>query len=233
MDCDGLTALHWAALAGNKSCITQLLEAGADIRAKTKDHRTAQDIAAEYHNEDIWKFVVEKLGFKHDGTRLRSPLIESSVNIIVVFFVPNISLCFAFKIVSVFPWYMSIILSPPAFVTMHYVLVYKLLQWNTTGKSLDRSQCSVGSVIGTALWMAYGWVTRLRYDAPYHPAVHAAFLFSLVISVLALICKEFCDPGICATLTKDAVMPIIKDLVQRNRFNKEGFCVRCMVGFAY
>jgi ankyrin repeat protein len=76
MDCDGLTALHWAALAGNKSCITQLLEAGADIRAKTKDHRTAQDIAAEYHNEDIWKFVVEKLGFKHDGTRLRSPLIE-------------------------------------------------------------------------------------------------------------------------------------------------------------
>jgi hypothetical protein len=45
-------------------------------------------------------------------------------------------------------------------------------------------------------------------DAPYHPAVHAAFLFSLVISVLALICKEFCDPGICATLTKDAVMPV-------------------------
>jgi palmitoyltransferase len=75
-DCDGLTALHWAALAGNKRCIDQLLEAGADIRAKNKARRTAQEIAAQYHNEDIWNIVVEKLRFRPDGTRLCSPLSE-------------------------------------------------------------------------------------------------------------------------------------------------------------
>jgi hypothetical protein len=73
--------------------------------------------------------------------------------------------------------------------------------------------------------VAYGWFTRLRYgvlryptiqfqllpytsDAPDNPAVHAAFLFLLVISVLALIYSEFGDPGICATLTKDALKPV-------------------------
>jgi hypothetical protein len=142
-----------------------------------------------------------------------------------------------------FPWYMSIILSPLAYITIYYVrnlylfailavrtksqqvLMYKPLRCDTN-ESLDRIQCSVGAVVGTSLWMGYGWVTRLRYgvllyptiqsrllpytpsDAPDNPAMHTAFLFLLVISVITLICKEFCDPGTCATLTKDALKPV-------------------------
>jgi ankyrin repeat protein len=73
---DGLTSLHWAAFTGNKRCITQLLEAGADIRAKSGDGRTAYEIAAEFGNKDIWNLVVEELGFKPDGARVRRPLDE-------------------------------------------------------------------------------------------------------------------------------------------------------------
>jgi palmitoyltransferase ZDHHC13/17 len=76
VDRDGFTPLHWAAVNGNKSCIAQVLKAGGDIRKKTRDLRTAQDIAFGHHNIDAWNKVVAELGFKEDGTRVRRPLNE-------------------------------------------------------------------------------------------------------------------------------------------------------------
>jgi ankyrin repeat protein len=76
VDHNGLTALHWATSAGNSSCITQLLEAGVDIRAKNRDHHTAEEMADRYNNRSTWNRVVEKLGLKADGTRVRRPLSE-------------------------------------------------------------------------------------------------------------------------------------------------------------
>ena len=75
-DRNGLTTLHWATFTGNKGCIRQLLEAGADTRVKNKDGRTAKELATEYRNKDIWKSVIDELGFKPDGTRVRRPLSE-------------------------------------------------------------------------------------------------------------------------------------------------------------
>ena len=75
-DNNGFTTLHWAAVTGYKRCITRLLEAGADIRTKNRDRRTAQEVATEYGNRDVWNLVVEELGFKPDGTRMRRPLSE-------------------------------------------------------------------------------------------------------------------------------------------------------------
>jgi len=75
-DHDGLTPLHWAAFTGSKKCIKGLLEAGADIRAKDKNLRTAEEIASEFRNRDTWNMVVEELGIKADGSRVRRPLSE-------------------------------------------------------------------------------------------------------------------------------------------------------------
>jgi palmitoyltransferase len=73
---DGLTPLHFAAFTGNKTCITKLLEAGADIRAKNGNHGSAQDIASESGNSETWNAAVGELGFKADGSRVRRPLTE-------------------------------------------------------------------------------------------------------------------------------------------------------------
>jgi palmitoyltransferase len=73
---DGLTPLHWAAFKGSKKCIKGLLEAGADIRAKDKNRCTAEEIASEFRNRDKWNVVVEELGIKADGSRVRRPLSE-------------------------------------------------------------------------------------------------------------------------------------------------------------
>ena len=76
VDHNGLTALHWAACGGNRSCISQLLEAGVDIRAMNRDHRKAQEMADRYNNSKAWDAVVQELGFKANGTRVRRPLSE-------------------------------------------------------------------------------------------------------------------------------------------------------------
>jgi hypothetical protein len=80
VDHDGLTPLHWAAFTGSKKCIKGLLEAGADIRAKDKNRRTAEEIASEFRNRDAWNVVVEELGIKADGSRVRRPLSEVCPN---------------------------------------------------------------------------------------------------------------------------------------------------------
>ena len=76
VDRNGLTALHWAASGGNRNCISQLLEAGVDVRAMNRDYRKAQEMADRYNNKAVWDAVVEELGFKVDGTRVRRPLSE-------------------------------------------------------------------------------------------------------------------------------------------------------------
>jgi len=75
MDHNGLTALHWAA-SGNSSCISQVLDAGTDVRAMNRDHLKAQEMADRYGNRWTWKSADEGLGFKADGTRVRRPLSE-------------------------------------------------------------------------------------------------------------------------------------------------------------
>jgi hypothetical protein len=104
----------------------------------------------------------------------------------------------------------------------------ELLQRNSLKDSLDESPYYFGLTFGTALWVAYAWITRLRYgvlphtttvhhpcvhsysqpDAPNNPSLHIAFLFSFVLFVLALICIVFSDPGICVTPTKDALRTV-------------------------
>ena len=76
VDHKGLTPLHWAAIIGTKSCMTLLLEAGADIRMKNKDLRTAEDMASEFRQSDVWNVVVGELGIKADGSRERGLLSE-------------------------------------------------------------------------------------------------------------------------------------------------------------
>jgi hypothetical protein len=150
----------------------------------------------------------------------------------------------------VFPWYMSIILSPFTYLTMYYVrnpYLFAILAARTKSQCKPRfwytNHCdgSHGTPPAkplTELNVPLALLSELRYgwhiaglpgfdtvcfptplsspssypdtpsDALDNPAMHAAFLSLLVISVLALICTEFCNPGICATLTKDTLKPV-------------------------
>jgi len=227
VDHEGRTPLHWAAFTGNKRCITQLLEAGADVCVKNRDLRTAEDMASEFRHIDTWNTAVDKLGIKADGSRERKPLSEPSVNIIT-FSVPTVALGIAFMIAGVFPWYMSTILSPAAFFVICKVVTDDVLKRKTVENSLEESPFFLGLTFGSALWVAYAWITRLRDGAHSYPYMHAAFLFSFVLFVLSFRGTSFRDPGACVMPSMDDLKSITENLVRSNRLTKETFCVRCL-----
>jgi hypothetical protein len=51
-------------------------------------------------------------------------------------------------------------------------------------------------------------LTSMALDVPDDPGIHAMFLSSFVVSLLTLFLTVFCDPGICATETKDGLKPV-------------------------
>ncbi|KAI9448985.1 ankyrin repeat-containing domain protein [Lactarius psammicola] len=228
VDRDGRTPLHWAAVGGNGGCVGQLLAAGAQLRTRDRERRTARDVADEFRNRDAWNEALAEMGFGDDGTKVRRPLSEPHVKFIVLS-VPSISLCIAFAITSVFPWYMSIFLAPAALVAMHMVVLLEFLQRRSVSDSIYSSPYFLGIIFGSGLWIAYAWATRLQYGAHNDPYVHALFALLFGLCVVALVLTIVCDPGTIVTPTKDELKLIVEDLIRRKQLNTRAFCVRCLV----
>ena len=55
-----MTPLHWAARAGSVECADLLLDAGADVNARTKVHRAPLHLAAEADNEPVTRLLVRR-----------------------------------------------------------------------------------------------------------------------------------------------------------------------------
>ncbi|KAH9956702.1 ankyrin repeat-containing domain protein [Russula dissimulans] len=203
---EGLTPLHLAAFTKNESCIAMLLEAGADVTAKYRDKTAGEMLRG-----------------------LRRPGSELGVKIIV-FAVPSISLCVAFTIASVFPWYMSVLFSPAALAVMHYVVTYEILPRDPHNHIIRKSPYLVGYTFGTALWVAYAWVTRLRHGTTRNPAMHAAFLIFFVLSTVALLYTILSDPGMCrpSPPRREDLKPILERHVQNGSLTAK-FCVVCIL----
>lgn len=228
VDIDGRTALHWAVVGGNERCVVLLLEAGAEQGTRDGERRTARDVADEFRTRDMWDAAFAEVGLCEDGTKVRRPLSEPHVKIIV-FSVPSISLCIAFAITSVFPWYMSMFLAPAALVAMHLMVLFEFLQRRSVSDSIYSSPYFLGIIFGSGLWIAYAWLTRLRYGAHYNPYLHALFVLLFGLCVVALVLTIVCDPEIIVAPTKDELKPIIEDLIRRKQLTTRAFCVQCLV----
>jgi len=146
---------------------------------------------------------------------------------IIVFSVPSLSLCIAFAITSVFPWYMSIVLAPAALVAIHLVVLLEFLQRRSVSESVYSSPYFLGIIFGSGLWITYAWVTRLRYGAHFNPHIHASFALLFGICVVTLVLTIVCDPGTIVTPTKDELKQIIEDLIRRKRLTTRALWDPC------
>ncbi|KAF8266030.1 hypothetical protein EI94DRAFT_1734101 [Lactarius quietus] len=191
---------------------------GCGTLEKDAERRTARDVADEFGNRDVWDRALTEAGRREDGSEVRRPLSEPHLKIIV-FSVPSISLCIAFVVTSVFPWYMSIILAPAALVAMHLVVLFDFLQRRPVSDSIYSSPYFLGIICGSGLWISYAWATRLRHAAHFNPYTHALLALLFGLCVVALVLTIVCDPGTI----------IIEDLIRRKQLTTRAFCVQCLV----
>ncbi|KAJ1492128.1 ankyrin repeat-containing domain protein [Baffinella frigidus] len=59
---DGWSALHWASMLGHKGSVACLVEAGADVHAKTDAGETSLTVAARAGQSELVKYLAEKGG---------------------------------------------------------------------------------------------------------------------------------------------------------------------------
>ncbi|KAJ1487791.1 ankyrin repeat protein, partial [Baffinella frigidus] len=59
---DGWTALHWASLLGHTGSVACLVEAGADVHAKTEAGETCSTVAARAGQSEVVTYLAEKGG---------------------------------------------------------------------------------------------------------------------------------------------------------------------------
>jgi hypothetical protein len=104
----------------------------------------------------------------------------------------------------------------------------EVLQRDSIEDSLKESPYYLGVTFGSALWVAYAWITRLRYgvlpdtttvryscfysyaqsDISSYLSMHIAFLLSFGFFMLTILFIMFRDPGTCVMPTKDALKSV-------------------------
>ncbi|KAL9032034.1 MAG: hypothetical protein Q9180_006741, partial [Flavoplaca navasiana] len=73
-DDTGFQPLHWALVRGSSSCISKLLENGADRFAVTSTDKTPATIAEEMKTTEAWHRALRESGFDRDATVKQLPL---------------------------------------------------------------------------------------------------------------------------------------------------------------
>ncbi len=118
--------------------------------------------------------------------------------------------------------------TPDSPVIGSQVVMDEVLQRDSIKESLEESPYLLGATFGSALWVAYAWITRLRHgmlpdtttvryscfysyaqsDASSYLPMHIAFLLSFGLFMLAIPFITFRDPGTCVMPTKDALKSV-------------------------
>ena len=117
--------------------------------------------------------------------------------------------------------------TPDSPVIGSQVVIDEVLQRDSIKDSLRESPYYFGATFGSALWVAYAWITRLRHgvlpdttmryscfysyaqsDVSSYLPMHIAFLLSFGLFMLTISFTTFRDPGTCVMPTKDALKSV-------------------------
>jgi len=117
--------------------------------------------------------------------------------------------------------------TPDSPVIGSQVVMDEVLLRDPIKDSLEDSPYYLGATFGSALWVAYAWITRLRHgvlpdttlryscfypcaqsDVSSYLPMHIAFLLSFGLFMLAIPFITFRDPGTCVMPTKDALKSV-------------------------
>ncbi|QRW24739.1 ankyrin repeats [Rhizoctonia solani] len=235
VDAVGLTPLHWSVVRGNRMCIRRLVESGADLNARSQDGKTARDMAVELKSIGAWRKALEEGGFEEDGRKSAKPLNERNTKLAVLL-TPTAFLYLIFKTIDMLPWYSGIPLAMAEFFGMHHIISRVLLNHQSYSEPLTGSPYFAGIILGSLVWVTWGWATILVHALPDHSLAHLLYFVSASLCAYNFFRSITLDPGTCARPGSAGEMkaascpltPIIEKLAGEGKLNGQTFCITCM-----
>jgi hypothetical protein len=168
-DPGGLSALHWAVVKGNVSCISKVVEAGGDVEIKTNEGQTPFELSKQLNSMPAWNRAMASVGRSPDGRPKKSPLSHRNTQFAVAV-LPAMMLYLVFETFDILPWYTALPLAAAEFFGFHHVVTRVLLDTggrNSPGMDdrIIKSPYLAGLLGGSVLWVGHGWVTKLTQGA--------------------------------------------------------------------
>ncbi|CAE6460940.1 unnamed protein product [Rhizoctonia solani] len=228
VDAVGLTPLHWSVVRGNRMCIRRLVESGADLNARSQDGKTARDMAVELKSIGAWRKALEEGGFEEDGRKSAKPLNERNTKLAVLL-TPTAFLYLIFKTIDMLPWYSGIPLAMAEFFGMHHIISRVLLNHQSYSEPLTGSPYFAGIILGSLVWVTWGWATILVHALPDHSLAHLLYFVSASLCAYNFFRSITLDPGTCPRPGSAGEMKaIIEKLAGEGKLNGQTFCITCM-----
>ncbi|KAB5589874.1 hypothetical protein CTheo_6694 [Ceratobasidium theobromae] len=228
VDAVGLTPLHWSVVRGNRMCIRRLVESGADLNARNHDGKTPRDMAVELKSIGAWRKALEEGGFEEDGRKRAKPLTERNTKLAVLL-TPTAFLYLIFKTVDMLPWYSGVPLAMAEFFGMHHIISRVLLNHNSYSEPLTGSPYFAGIILGSLVWVTWGWATILVHALPDHSLAHLLYFVSASLCAYNFFRSITLDPGTCQRPGSMGEMKsIIEKLASEGKLNGQTFCISCL-----
>lgn len=180
--------------AGNRVCLRHIIEAGADLSAKSNDGKTPLAMAHELKSIGAYRRALADGGRNEDGRVRDKPLSDVSGQLralctyanstqrntnIVIFFIPVFFMGLIFWTLASLPSYMAIpIAIGESYAQFHIVGMFCLLRLSTNkyqvakvlldnrgqNNELVKTPFLASIVLSSMLWLTYCWVTRLVWS---------------------------------------------------------------------
>ncbi|KAG8697975.1 palmitoyltransferase akr1, partial [Ceratobasidium sp. 395] len=228
VDMAGLTPLHWSVVRGNRMCIRRLVESGADLSARSSDGKTARDMAVELKSIGAWRKALEEGGFNEDGHKRAKPLNERNTKLAVLL-TPTAFLYLIFKTLDTLPWYTGIPLAMAEFFGMHHIISRVLLNHKSYSEPLTASPYFAGVILGSLIWVTWGWATMLIPALPDHSLAHLIYFLSASLCAYNFFRAITLDPGTCPRPGSEGEMKsIVERLASEGKLNGQTFCISCL-----
>ncbi|KAG8709674.1 palmitoyltransferase akr1 [Ceratobasidium sp. 394] len=209
-------------------CIRRLVESGADLGARSSDGKTARDMAVELKSIGAWRKALEEGGFDEDGRKRAKPLNERNTKLAVLL-TPTAFLYLIFKTLDTLPWYTGIPLAMAEFFGMHHIISRVLLNHKSYSEPLTASPYFAGIILGSLIWVTWGWVTILVPALPDHSLAHLIYFLSAALCAYNFFRAITLDPGTCPRPGSESEMKsIVEKLASEGKLNGQTFCISCL-----
>ena len=233
VDADGFTALHWGLVSNSRSVVSSLVNYKCNINAKTKEGKSAWNVASDMKCSSMWYSILKDDG-RNPVTGEKAKRLLSKISAkCIAFFLPYFTLPSAIAIlVSPIMIAIKIFLLFFLLIAQQVILTKIVLPSYRKGKiSLLKSSFFAGVFSASVFICILIWVFLLMpYTLGDENISHLILLFAVTGLVYFFFKAMLMDPGfIPKEIDYKIISSTIYELLGMRQFDSNHFCIHSLI----